>query len=87
MDPIVHRAYCSYLDIQAASGLPLAELTVRWLLREIRIHAIVLGFSHVDEIAANLAAVQRGPLPDDLHTAIEAIGIVHPLTYQGRHEL
>jgi len=47
----------------------------------------VLGFSHRDEIVQNLDAVSKGPLPDDLHRAIDYIGIVHPLIYQGRSEL
>ena len=87
MDPVLHRAYRAYLDLQAESGLPMAELTLRWLLAETRIHSIVLGFACRDDIAANLAAVNRGPLPADLQRAIDAIGVVHPLTYQGRTEL
>ncbi len=87
MEPIFQRAYCAYLDLHEQSGLPMAELTLRWLLRERRLHTIVLGFARCQEIAANLAAVRRGPLPDDLQQAIDAIGIVHPLTYQGRTEL
>ena len=87
MDPVFHRAYLAYLDIHAASGLPMAELTLRWLLAETRLHSIVLGFSCREEIAANLAAVNKGPLPGDLQRAIQAIGLVHPLTYQGRTEL
>ncbi len=65
----------------------MAELTFRWLLPENRIHSIVLGFSCRAEIEANLAALAKGPLPSDLQRAIEAIGIVHPLIYQGRTEL
>jgi len=87
MDPVLCRAYVAYLDLGAESGLPLAELTLRWLLAETRIHSIVLGFSCRKEIAANLSALDRGPLPTDLQRAIDAIGIVHPLTYQGRKEL
>jgi len=87
MDPVFHRAYVAYLDIQLESGLPMAELTLRWLLRETRLHSIVVGFTHRDVIVQNLDAVAKGPLPDDLHRAIDAIGIVHPLIYQGRSEL
>ena len=87
MDPVFHRAYVAYLDIQRESGLPMAELTLRWLLRETRLHSIVVGFTHREVIVQNLDAVAKGPLPDDLHRAIDAIGIVHPLIYQGRSEL
>ncbi len=87
MDAVLHRAFCAYLDIQRASGMPMAELTLRWLLAEPRIHSIVLGFRGRADIEANLAALHRGPLPPDLQRAIDAIGIVHPLVYQGRTEL
>jgi L-galactose dehydrogenase len=87
MDPVLHRAYCSYLDIGRQTGMPLAELTLRWLLNEPRIHSIVLGFSWRGDIEANLAALRKGPLPPDLRRAIDAIGIVHPLVYQGRSDL
>ena len=87
MDEAFRHAYFSYLDIQDTSGIPLHELTIRWLLAEKRIHSIVLGFSSWSEIDMNLDAVSRGPLPADLQTGIDAIGIVHPLIYQGRSEL
>ena len=45
MDEDFHRAYFDYMDIQAASGLALPELTLRWLLTEQRINCIVTGFS------------------------------------------
>ena len=87
MDGDFHRAYCQYLDIQAESGLALAELTLRWLLAEQRIDCIVAGFSEWCEIESNIAAIDRGPLPADLQSAVDAIGIVHPLLYQGRTEI
>jgi aryl-alcohol dehydrogenase-like predicted oxidoreductase len=87
MDPVFHRAYVSYLDLHAASGLPMAELTLRWLLAEPRLHSFVVGFSRWEDVAANVEAIERGPLPADLQRAIDAIGLVHPLLYQGRTEL
>ncbi|MBN62057.1 MAG: hypothetical protein CME20_11935 [Gemmatimonadetes bacterium] len=87
MDDTFFRAYFGYLDLQAQSGIPLPELTLRWLLGEPRIHCIATGFSAWDEIAANIAALEKGPLPADLQAAIDAVGIVHPLRYQGRQTL
>jgi len=60
---------------------------LRWLLGEPRIHCIATGFSAWDEIAANIAVLEKGPLPADLQAAIDAVGIVHPLRYQGRQTL
>jgi len=87
MDEPFRRAYFAYLDIHTRSGLPLAELTLRWLLGEPRQHSVVVGFSRIDDIRENVAAAQRGPLPADLQRAIDAIGIVHPLIYQKRTQL
>ncbi len=40
-----------------------------------------------EDIEQNVAAVQRGPLPAELKRAVDAVGIVHPLIYQGRTTL
>ena len=87
MDEPFRHAYFAYLDIHARSGLPLAELTLRWLLGEPRQHSVVVGFSRIEDIRDNVAAARRGPLPADLQRAIDAIGIVHPLIYQNRTQL
>ena len=84
MDDTFQDAYVHYLDIQASSGIPMPELTLRWLLPEKRLSSIVVGFSGWPEIEANIAAIERGPLPSDIQADIDAIGIVHPLLYQGR---
>ena len=84
MDEGFHRAYCKYLDIQASSGLELPELTLRWLLPEQRLKCIVTGFKNPHEIESNIDAIERGPLPANLQSKIDAIGIRHPLLYQGR---
>ena len=87
MDDAFRRAYFAYLDVQARSGLPLAELTLRWQLGEPRQHSVVVGFSRIEDIEQNVAAAGRGGLPADLQRAIDAVGIVHPLIYQGRTTL
>ncbi|MBS10573.1 MAG: hypothetical protein CME19_03075 [Gemmatimonadetes bacterium] len=87
MDDAFYDAYFGYLDIQKTSTIPLPELTLRWTLKDTRIHCIVTGFSNWPQIEANIEAIERGPLPDDLHAAIDSLGIIQPLYYQGRTEL
>ena len=87
MDDEFHRACFAYLDIQASWGVALPELTLRWLLGEPRIHCIVVGFREWAEVESNIEALERGPLSPDLQARIDAIGIVHPLVYQGRTEM
>ncbi|MCG3148736.1 MAG: Aldo-keto reductase YhdN [Verrucomicrobiae bacterium] len=87
MDETFYRAYFAYLDVHARSGLSLAELSLRWQLAEPRQHSIVVGFSCQRDIQQNIAAVERGPLPAEWQAAVDAVGIVLPLIYQGRSRL
>lgn len=87
MDSTFHDAYFGYLDIWKHSGLGLPELSLRWLLSEKRLHSIVVGFASLDVIEDNIKSLAKGELPTDLKKAIDDIGIVHPLIYQGRTKL
>jgi L-galactose dehydrogenase len=87
MDDAFHDAYFGYLEIQSKSAILFPELTLRWTLGESRLHCIVTGFKSWSEIASNIAAVERGPLDEDLQSAIDRLGIIQPLYYQGRTEL
>jgi L-galactose dehydrogenase len=61
--------------IQEECGLSLVELTLRYLLADERITVILAGASTPAEVDISVEAAQRGPLPADLHQAIEALGI------------
>ena len=84
MDETFRASYFRLLDIQANADIPMAELCIRWMLSEQRQQSIVVGFSNLQEVELNMSAALRGALPDDLNAAIEEVGIVHPLIYQGR---
>ena len=84
MDEIFKASYFRFLDIHAEAGIPMAELCIRWMLSEQKQQSIVVGFSNLQEVELNMSAALRGVLPDDLNAAIEEVGIVHPLIYQGR---
>ena len=87
MDETFKASYFSFLDIHADAGMPMAELCIRWMLSEQRQQSIVVGFSNLREVELNMSAALRGALPGDLNAAIEDIGIVHPLIYQGRTQI
>ena len=87
MDETFKASYFRFLDIHADAGIPMADLCIRWMLSEKRQQSIVVGFSNLREVELNLSAALRGPLPDNLNAAIEEIGIVHPLIYQGRTQI
>ena len=84
MDETFEASYFRFLDIHAAAGIPMVELCLRWMLSEARQQSIVVGFSNLQEVKTNMSAALRGVLPDDINAAIDRIGIVHPLIYQGR---
>ncbi|HVV79782.1 MAG TPA: aldo/keto reductase [Pseudolabrys sp.] len=84
MDATFFNAYFGFIDLAEKVGIGVQELTFRWLLREARLHTVLFGFRSVDDIKANVRAVELGPLPEPLQAEIDALGIVHPLIFQGR---
>lgn len=60
--------------IASDAGLGLPELSLRWLLSRPLVSAVLLGGSKPDQLRANIAAAERGPLPDDVVTACDEVG-------------
>ena len=87
MDDTFKASYLKFLDIHADTGMPMAELCIRWMLSEQRQQSVVVGFSNIEEVEFNISAASRGALPDELNAAIAEIGIVHPLIYQARTKI
>lgn len=60
------------------SGLPLAEIAIRFLVGEPRIHTVLMGARSAAEVDANCDAVERGPLPAELAAELDAIAAMVP---------
>jgi aryl-alcohol dehydrogenase-like predicted oxidoreductase len=60
--------------IAAGAGLPLAELSLRWLLGSPDVGALLLGGSKVAQLEQNVAAAAAGPLPTDVVAACDEVG-------------
>ncbi len=60
-------------QLQQACGLPMAELALRFVAADPCLSTLLVGACQPAEIGQNVASFQRGPLPADLHAAIEAI--------------
>jgi aryl-alcohol dehydrogenase-like predicted oxidoreductase len=60
-------------QLQRASGLSMPELVLRFVAADERIASVLVGACHPHEIEHNVTAFQRGPLPVDLHAAVEEI--------------
>lgn len=72
-----HAALRKLYAIQERTGLSLPELALRFLLSNPQISTMIPGAANVEQLEANVAAVKRGPLPEEIHTEIEALGILH----------
>lgn len=60
--------------IAEAAGLTLAELSFRWLASQEVVGSILLGGSKPAQLAANAAAIARGPLDEATLAACDEIG-------------
>lgn len=63
-------------DACRQAGIPLAEAALRWLTRHSGLtaapgQAVILGASRPEQLAANLAAVARPPLPAEVAAALD----------------
>ncbi|GAB3280075.1 aldo/keto reductase [Kineosporia babensis] len=61
-------------DIAEQAGLSPSELALRWLLSRDVVGSILLGGSKVAHLEANLAAAEKGPLPQDVVEACDQVG-------------
>lgn len=59
--------------LQRECGIPMFELALRFVAADRRICSLLLGACHPHEVEQNLASFARGPLPKDVHAAVEAI--------------
>jgi aryl-alcohol dehydrogenase-like predicted oxidoreductase len=60
--------------IAEKAAIPLTELALRWLLAKPVTGPILLGGSKVEQLRANIGAVAKGPLEDDLVEACDDVG-------------
>ena len=67
--PVRRRLYM----IAREAGLTLAELAVRYMLAQDGVTCVLVGVETVTQIQENVAFFDRGPLPVDLLSAIDAV--------------
>ncbi|MCT9625804.1 aldo/keto reductase [Pseudarthrobacter equi] len=72
-DPRLFEAVRQLAGIADGTGLPLPELSFRWLLSKPGVGSILLGGSKIEQLQANIAAAAKGPLPGDVVAACDAV--------------
>lgn len=60
--------------VAEGAGIPLAELSLRWLLGSPDVAALLLGGSKTAQLQQNVAAAAAGPLPADVVAACDEVG-------------
>jgi aryl-alcohol dehydrogenase-like predicted oxidoreductase len=66
-------AACEALaDVAEGAGIPQAELALRWVAGAEGVSALLLGASRVSQLESNIAAVAKGPLPEDVLAAVDS---------------
>jgi aryl-alcohol dehydrogenase-like predicted oxidoreductase len=60
-------------QLQKDCGIPMFELALRFVAADARISSLLLGACHPAEVGQNLASFAHGPLPADVHAAMEKI--------------
>ncbi|WP_254678319.1 aldo/keto reductase [Curtobacterium sp. SGAir0471] len=59
--------------IAEGAGIPMAELALRWTIGRPVVDAVLIGGSRITNIAANLAALATGALPEDVQGAVDDV--------------
>lgn len=73
LGPRSDRQLAALQELQRACGIPMTELSLRFVAADERVATILAGACHPPEVEQNVAAFQRGKLPADVHAAVEAI--------------
>jgi aryl-alcohol dehydrogenase-like predicted oxidoreductase len=60
------------------AGIPLPVLALRFVLSSPDVHLTLMGARSVEEVEANVAAAERGPLPADVLAALDEIARAVP---------
>jgi aryl-alcohol dehydrogenase-like predicted oxidoreductase len=70
----IFDAIAQLTRIAEDAEIPMTELAMRWLVSKPATGPILLGGSKVDHLVANIAAIRKGPLDDDVVTACDEVG-------------
>jgi aryl-alcohol dehydrogenase-like predicted oxidoreductase len=74
-DPSVKKRFERFAHICEESGLPPAELLLRWTTAFPRVNRWVVSASSPQQIENTVEMMRRGPLPDDLHRVLEDLAL------------
>lgn len=76
MDDDLLPRFKALYDIHRETGLSLPELAIRFLLADDDVTTIPVGAATVEQLEQNVGCMASGPLPQDIHKRLQAIGKV-----------
>ncbi len=76
MDDDLRDRFIALYEIHNDSGLPLAELGMRFLLADEDVATVTPGAATVAQLEENVACSAAGPLSPDVHARLDALGRV-----------
>ena len=62
-------------ELQESCGISLVTMVIRYLIADPVVTAILIGAATPAEVEESVAAAQQGRLPEDMHQAIEELGL------------
>jgi aryl-alcohol dehydrogenase-like predicted oxidoreductase len=74
----VFTALDALQTLTRTTGIPPAELALRWAINRPAVNAVLIGGSRPENIRSHLAAIGKGPLPTELTDAVTAISASVP---------
>ena len=78
LSPPRRRQYLRLYDYLDEVGFPLPELAIRFVLSDERVSTTLMGARSPEEVEANVAAVERGPLPAEIMKRLQEIADLVP---------
>jgi aryl-alcohol dehydrogenase-like predicted oxidoreductase len=78
MSPPRREQYRRLYALLDECDIPLPELGLRFVLSDPRVHTTLMGARSVEEVDANVAAVDNGPLPPELLVRLDEIAALVP---------
>ena len=76
MDDDLRNRFERLYAIHDETGLSLAELAIRFLLRDRGFATVIPGPASIEQIEENVRCATAGPIPDELHARLDALGHV-----------
>jgi len=83
MSPLRRAQFQKLYAFLDETGIPLAEMGIRFVLSNPDVSAVLMGARSQDEVEQNTAAAEKGPLPADILARLQEIADMQPFRPYG----